>query len=199
MMRLLTASASPFANKVRMAAELAGVAIEPVPINANDQPEELLAVNPLGKIPCLILDDGRSLFDSRPICRHVDRVSGGKLYPADTDALIDCERYEALCDGIADAAVASIYEKRMRPEDKWHQPWLDRQWAKVTGGLRSAQRDLPDNGRNADIRAVALAAVIGYLDLRFSGQWEEGFDTLRGWNTTFEANHPAVAALKPHG
>ena len=197
-MKLLTASASPFANKVRMAAELIGLEVESVAVDAVNTPPELQAANPLGKIPCLVLDDGRSMFDSRAITHYFFREHAPNLYPAgDNDALFTTGRYEALCDGICDCAVAWQYEHRMRPEEKWHQPWIDRQWSKVMAGLTEAAKDLPEIGDKADIRAIALAATLGYLQLRFEGKWETGNESLVEWINAFDAAHPAVAALKP--
>ena len=196
-MKLLTAGPSPFANKVLMAAKLIGLPLEAVNTDAHGQSAELIDANPLGKIPCLVLDDGRTLFDSRPITQYLDRVNGGGLYPSDADALFDVSRYEALCDGICDCAVAFQYEMRMRPEEKWHQPWLDRQWTKVKQGLSEATKELPALDSPLDIRAIGLGATIGYLQLRFPGQWEEGNEALVDWMGQFEATYPDVAALKP--
>ena len=197
MLRLLTASASPFANKARMAAHHAGIGVEPVAVTPAELPAELIAANPLGKIPCLVLENGTGLFDSRPITRYLDRVSGGKLYPNGDEALTAAERYEALCDGIGDCAVAWQYEQRLRPEEKVHKPWQDLQWSKVQRGLTEAAKDLPAMGEKLDITGIALAATLGYLDLRFAGQWADGHDGLIKWNGEFDAQHPDLAALKP--
>ena len=194
-MKLLTSSASPFANKVRMAAAFIGLDLEDVATDAAAQPPELIAANPLGKIPCLILDDGSSLFDSRAITQYFGREHGPQLYPAAEATKI--ARYEALCDGICDCAVAWQYEKRLRPEEKWHQPWLDKQWTKTMAGVTEAGKELPAIGDKADIRAISLAAALGYLSLRFEGQWEDGHAELVAWNDAFDAAHPDIAALKP--
>ena len=128
-MKLFTASASPFANKVRMAAQLAGIDLEPVAINAAEEPTELTSANPLGKIPCLVLDNGKAVYDSRAITRHLHYRFETSLYPDDSKPeAADVAVFEALCDGICDCAVAWQYETRLRPEEKVHQPWLDKQW-----------------------------------------------------------------------
>ncbi|MFD0915661.1 glutathione S-transferase family protein [Pseudahrensia aquimaris] len=197
-MKLLTASASPFANKVRMAAQFAGIPLEAVAVDAGAQPPELLAANPLGKIPCLVLDDGTGLFDSRPITRYLHNRFDTALYPDEkSEAAMRVARYEALCDGICDCAVAYQYEKRMRPEENWHQPWLDRQWTKAKAGLREAATELPPTGEDADIRSIALSATLGYLALRFPGEWEAENPELVDWSSRFDAAHPSVSALKP--
>ena len=195
-MKLLSSSASPFGNKVLMAGKFAGVDIEMVSTSVPDQPAELLNANPLGKVPCLVLDDGSSLFDSRAITQYIGREHEPRLYPADNATAI--ARYEALCDGICDGAVAWMYEKRVRPEEKQHQPWLDYQWGKVMRGLDEAQKELPEIGDKADMRAILLGVTLGYLNLRFPGQWEAGHSDLVDWEDKFDAAHPDIAALKPH-
>ena len=195
-MKLLTASASPFANKVRMAVKLAGLELDAINVDAASQPKELIEANPLGKIPCLILNDGRTLFDNRPILQYLDREHELGLYPKDSDELLEATKFEALCDGIADCAVAWQYEKRMRPEEKWHEPWLERQWGKIDRALKEAAKSMPDLGKK-DIRIIALAMVVGYLQLRFQGQWEKEHDKIIEWMKEFETKYREVAELKP--
>ncbi|MBN4066451.1 glutathione S-transferase, partial [Ahrensia sp. AH-315-G08] len=96
-----------------------------------------------------------------------------------------------------DCAVAWQYEKRMRPEEKWHQPWLDLQWTKITDGLRVIEKELPEMGDKADIKAMALAATLGYLALRFDGVWEADFPKLVEWAAKFDTVHPDIAQYKP--
>ena len=196
-MKLLAAGASPFVAKVAMAARFAGIEIETQNVDASTEAPELLAANPLGKIPALVLDDGSTLYDSRLITRYLDRQSGGKLVSA-ADPL-PIERMEAHCDGIADCAVAGIYEKRMRPEDKWHQPWIDRQWAKVERGLDNFPGSLPSTGDQLDLGGISLAATLAYLDLRYADVWRNERDGLVNWLSEFSKDHPELAELLPHG
>ena len=192
-MQLLYQPASPFVSKVRMAAARCGIALDAVPSDATNEAPELLELNPLGKIPCLVRD-GEAIYDSRVIMRVLDRESGGLLYPA-ADPL-PAERTEALCDGIADAAVAFQYEKRFRPEEKVERSWLDRQWGKVTRGLKVAAADPPPlNDLHAG--SLALAAALFYLDLRYPAEWQEGVGPLLDWQTRFTERHPELAALAP--
>ena len=197
-MKLLSAGASPYVSKATQAAKLAGIELETVAVNANDGDPALEAANPLSKIPCLVLEDGSGVFDSRAITRYLDRESGGKLYPTDHDALTKAERMEALCDGISDCAVGYMYEGRFRPEEKVHKPWQDRLWGKVERALDAAMNDLPPAGDDAHIGSIALSATLGYLDLRFAGKWEDGRDALVAWRDQFDAAHPDLAGLKPH-
>ena len=80
-------------------------------------------------------DDGEPIFDSRGITQYLNRQSGGKLFPRNAAKRLEAERLEALADGICDCLLAIVYERRFRPEEKVHQPWIDRQWAKAARGL----------------------------------------------------------------
>lgn len=196
-MKFLSSPASPYVAKVALAAKLAGVAMETVVVDTTNGDPILDAANPLSKIPCLVLDDGTGVYDSRVITRYLDRVSGGKLFPTDPIALLKAERMEAMCDGMNDCAVGFMYEMRFRPEEKVHKPWQDRLWGKVERALDAATADLPPSGDDADVGSLALAASLGYLDLRFAGKWEDGRAALVAWRDAFDAAHPDLAGLKP--
>ena len=126
MAKVLVSSASPYSCKVLMAAAHAGIPLQAVPVETSKPTEEFLKANPLGKIPVLIADDGETIFDSRAITQYLNRQSGNKLYPRNPAKRTDAERLEALADGIADCALAHVYERRSRPEEIVHQPWLDK-------------------------------------------------------------------------
>ncbi|EFL90577.1 glutathione S-transferase [Ahrensia sp. R2A130] len=194
-MELLAAAASPYVSKVVMAAHHAGVEIDVVNVDATNGDPRLDKANPLAKIPCLVLEDGTGLFDSRVITRHLDRVGNGKLFPTAQPHL--AERYEALCDGLNDVTVGGIYEMRFRPEDKVHQPWLDRLWDKANRALTAIADDLPETGANLNIGGIALAASLGYLDLRYAGKWEDAHPAVRKWQQGFATDHADLAALLP--
>ncbi|MEP1205947.1 MAG: glutathione S-transferase family protein [Rhizobiaceae bacterium] len=197
-MKLLSSGASPYVSKAAQAAKFAGVAVETVDVDSTNGDPVLDAANPLSKIPCLVLEDGTGVYDSRAITRHFDRVSGGKLYPSDEQALLKAEQMEALCDGINDCAVGYMYEARFRPEEKVHEPWRDRLWGKVERALDAAMAAPPPAGADANIGSISLSAALGYLDLRFAGKWETGRDDLVAWRGQFDAAHPELADLKPH-
>lgn len=196
---ILYSPASPYSAKVRMAAAWCGLDIEARTVNTADQPAELVAVNPLGKIPVLVTDEGEGIFDSRVITQHLNRLSGGALFPRKAEKRLQAERLEALADGICDCLLVHVYERRARPAEKIHQPWLDAQWQKVTRGLDHLEANLPKLGKKADGGQIALAALLGYLALRFEGQWERGRPKLKRWAKRFDERFPQFAALKPQG
>ena len=195
-MKLLSSGASPYVSKAVMAATFAGIDVDVVGVDATNGDPQLDAANPLSKIPCLVLNDGTSIYDSRNITRYIDRLSGGKLIPVSNP--LPGEKMEALCDGLNDVLVGSMYELRFRPEEKVHQPWLDRLWGKANRALDAIAADLPPSGKDAHIGSIALAATLGYLALRFAGRWEEGRQALIDWESAFYKTFPDLAGLKPH-
>ncbi len=198
-MKILYSPASPYSAKVRMAAQHAGLPVASELVKTDDQPAVLVDNNPLGKIPVLVRDDGSSVFDSRAIMQFLDRKSGGKLYPSDADARTEAEVLEALADGITDCLIAHVYERRYRPEEKIHQPWLDKQWSKVTRGLAWLQDNPVSFEHGVTGGHIALAALVGYLNLRFVGQWETLWPEHQAFVAEFESRFPAYSEFKSQG
>ena len=196
-MKLLYSSASPYSAKVRMAARYLDIDLEAAVVATSEEPHLLTDANPLGKIPTLILKDGTAVYDSRGITHFLHRKSGGKLYPRKDEKRTQAEVLEALCDGITDSLLAIVYENRFRPEEKVHQPIIDLHWRKVTRGLDHLDANLPKTGKSLHAGHFALAALIGYLMLRFPGRWEEGRAALAAWPAKFEKRFPDYPALKP--
>ncbi len=197
MTKVLYSSASPYSAKVRMAAAYAGITVDPVSVNTGEEPAELLTNNPLGKIPVLLTDDGASVYDSRAITQYLNRVSGNALFPRNATKRTEAEGLEALADGIADCALAHVYERRMRPEELVHQPWLDLQWRKVIRALDHLNANVPKLGKKATAGHIALRATLGYLELRFAGKWEKGRGKLTRWTKRFDEKFPELVPLLP--
>jgi glutathione S-transferase len=197
MPRILYSPASPYSAKVRMAAAYAGIPCEAVVVDTNADPALLTDANPLGKIPALITDEGEAVFDSRAITQYLNRLSGNALFPRNAAKRLEAERLEALADGIADCLLAHVYERRFRPEEKIHQPWLDRQWSKVERSLDHVVANTPKLPTKITAGHIALRALLGYLALRFDGKWEKGRSKLVRWAKKFDAKFPELAALVP--
>jgi glutathione S-transferase len=197
MPKLLYSSASPYSAKVRMAAAYAGIAIEAVSVSTADRPAQLVAANPLGKIPTLLLDDGRSIFDSRVITQYLNRESKNALFPRNADKRLEAEMLEALADGICDSALAMVYERRLRPEDMQFQPWLDSQWTKISASLDLLNANPPKLPKKITVGQIALRACLGYLTLRFPGKWEKNHGRLTRWVARFDEKFPELKASAP--
>lgn len=197
MPKLLYSPASPYSAKVRMAAAYAGVVIEPVQVNTGEQPALLIGANPLGKIPTLLLDDGSAVFDSRAITQYLNRLSKNALFPRNPDKRTEAEGLEALADGICDCALSIVYEQRMRTEEFVYQPWIDKQWVKVTRALDHLDANPPKLPKKITAGQIALRATLGYLSLRFGGKWEKGRGRLTRWAKRFDEKFPELKACLP--
>lgn len=196
-MKILYSPASPYSAKVRMAAQIAGIEAEGVLTDTNAAPAELVDNNPLGKIPTLITEQGQSVYDSRAIMQFLDRSGSKRLYPRNAVKRTEVEVLEALCDGICDCLLAIMYERRFRPAEIVHQEWIDKQWTKAARGLDYLEANLPRTTKSLNGGQLALAALLGYLTLRFSGQWERGRPKLKRWNAKFAASFPEIDAMRP--
>ena len=199
MMILRSAPASPFARKVRIAADILGLAgkIDVRPVNLDDADDSIRAQNPVGKIPALIVEDGTAYYDSRVILEYPDHLAGGgRIIPREPKARFAALRLQALCDGILDASLLLVYENRFRPADKRVQAWVDRQADKVARGLAALEAAPPKLDPVPDVGQIALACVLGYRDLRFGGSWRKDHPRLVAWLDKFTAQVPAFAATK---
>lgn len=197
MAEILYSKLSPYAAKARMAVLHVGFPAEPRAIDAIEPSADFLEANPLGKLPVLRLDDGRAIHDSRVIMRFLDHWSGGRLYPGDADAQIEVARRESLADGVSDCLQAIMFEKRYRPAGKIHDGWIDRQWAKATRSLAVLETTVGGGSVGVDAGTLSLRGMLGYLSIRFEGEWEETRPGLAAWIARFDAAHPLLAVAAP--
>jgi glutathione S-transferase len=169
-----------------MVAHEAGIAgsLELITVETLAQPPDLLAANPLSKVPCLVPDDGPTLFDSRVICEYLDlRFNAGRLFPSAPEGRIAALRWQALADGIMDAAVLCRYEG-LRPEAERSARWIERQRGKIGRAVDLLESEVEEGLGSApfSIAQLAISAALGYLDLRFEDmRWREGHPKLTLW------------------
>ncbi len=196
-MKLFHSPASPFARKVVACAIARGLdsQIELVATNPHVSPPDLLAANPLSKIPCLVTNDGVSLFDSPVIAEYLDSLDGGlPLFPRHAGPRWRALREQALADGIMDAAVARRGEQG-RPQEAARDAFMLRQKEVVARALNELERDPPT--QTLDIGSISIACALGYLTLRFGDEpWREGHPKLTAWFAEFGLN-PCIARTKP--
>ena len=197
MMILRSAPPSPFGRKVKIAADILGLSdkIEIVASDTNNPDDPLRRGNPLGKIPCLVLEDGTNIYDSRVILEHLDHVAGGnRIIPAKYGARLHALTGQALADGLADAALVMVYEARWRTEGMRDGKWLAHQQGKVDRALAALEAHPPHGA--IDIAHIATACGLGYLDLRFGGTWRAAHPGLVAWLDHFAAAVPAFEKTK---
>ena len=200
-MQLYTNPASPFCRKVEVLLRETGQweSVQmTLAVGHPTAPGTMpLTVNPIGKIPTLVRDDGPAIYDSRVICRFLDQMFDVGIYP--DSRLWEVLTLEATGDGISDAAVLMIYEGRSRPDEKRHEPFVEAQWMKITRSLDALESRWMSllNGR-LNIGQIATACALGYLDFRHPDrEWRDDYAELARWFDRF-AERPSMVATKPH-
>lgn len=201
MMKLLSSPLSPYGRKVKMTIGLKGlkdkVEVLLVDTNVLNNPE-ITRTNPLAKIPALITDDGTAVFDSHVICEYLDSLAHAPvLFPKGGPERFKTLTLGALADGMLDAALLQVYEKRFRPEEKWHAPWTQRQQHKIDEALDFLEKSPPAWSANPDYGHLTLASALGYLDFRHEGKWRAKHPKLVAWLDKFAKAVPAFEETRP--
>ena len=171
-MKLIGSFTSPYVRKVRvvMADKKLDFSFEQENVWV---PETTIQqVNPLGKIPCLVMEDGSTLYDSRVIAEYLDTISPVcKLLPPNGRDRTEVKVWEALADGVLDAAILVFLERRERPPEQQSAKWIERQMGKVHAGLREMSARLGDSahcmGVHYTLADVAVGCALGWLAFRF--------------------------------
>lgn len=195
-MKLFYSSASPFVRKVMATAIAAGVAdrIEKTTTNPWESPKELLAQNPLAKVPCLITDDGLALFDSTVICDYLASLGSAPLLPPHGPDRWRVLKQQAIADGILDAAIIRRMEAT-RPEEEARQKNVQRQRMIVSNGLAALEAEPP--GDQVDLGTISIGACLGWLDFRFPDEpWRSSHPALDRWFAAFN-QRPEMAQTTP--
>lgn len=171
MMRLISATPSPYARKVRIALAEKGLSfalVTEVPWHGTTSTPKH---NPLEKLPVLILDDGSAVYESSYILQWLEiKHPKPPLLPADGDGILAARRLEVLCDGVCDAVVLTLFEK-LRGEGRTSTEWLARQRRKIEGGMREVARLIGPRewavGSHFTLGDIAAGTVCGYVSLRY--------------------------------
>ena len=188
-MKLIGAITSPYARKVRIVLAEKKLDYQFVPEDVWSADTQIAASNPLGKVPCLVMDGADAMFDSRVIVEYLDTLSPvGKLIPAPGRERAEVKTWEALADGLLDAAILARLEATWpgRSEGERSQAWIDRQMGKITAALKAMARGLGEkpfcSGIHFSLSDVAVGCALGYLDFRFA-------------SLDWRADHPNLAKL----
>lgn len=183
-MKLIGSLASPFVRKARIVLAEKRIDYKLELENVWVPETTIHTFNPIGKVPCLVLDDGEAVFDSRVICEYVDTLSPvGKLIPQSGRERVEVRCWEALADGILEAAVLIRVESTQRPAEHRLDTWLARQQRKIDEGLVAMSQGLGSKtwcaGNRYTLADVALGCALGYLDFRMPElNWREPYPNL---------------------
>ena len=183
-MKLIGSLTSPYVRKVRIVFLEKKVDVDHVTENVWSPDTIIGETNPLGKVPCLVLDDGGVIYDSRVIAEYADGLSPvSKLIPADTRDRATVKTWEALSDGIMDAGILARLELTLRPAEQQSQAWVVRQMGKIQAALRQMSEQLGENAwchsNQMTLADIALGCAVGYLLFRFPEvQWQAQYPNL---------------------
>lgn len=175
-MRLIGAVTSPYVRKVRVVMAEKKLDCRFVPENVWAEDTQIATANPLGKVPCLVMDGQDAVFDSRVIVEHLDTLSPvGRLIPPAGRQRIEVKTWEALADGLLDAAILARLERTWpgRSEAERSPAWIARQLKKVDDALAAMSAGLGDKpwcsaGVHLTLADIAVGCALGYLDFRFA-------------------------------
>ncbi len=202
-MKLFFSPTSPYVRKVTVLAIEKGLdgKIERMATSASPltRGADLVAKNPLGKVPCLITDDGRALFDSSVICAYVDSLKAPALRPAG-QAAFDDMTLESLADGLLDAGILMRYEGAMRPEAKRWEEWTSGQMAKLTGAIDAMETTYAKQLTGPLTPGqIACACALGWFDFRYAQvDWRKAHPKVAAFMTAMN-DRPSMKATVPVG
>ena len=185
-MKLIGSTASPYVRKVRVVLAEKKLDYQLVLENVWADDTSISQSNPLGKVPCLVMEGGEAVFDSRVIVEYLDTLSPvGKLLPPSGRERAEVKTWEALADGLLDAAVLARLEATWagREEAQRSQAWIDRQLAKVRQSLQAISDGLGDkpycSGIHLSLSDIAVGCALGWLEFRFPEiSWREDHPNL---------------------
>ncbi|MCZ4313410.1 glutathione S-transferase N-terminal domain-containing protein [Comamonadaceae bacterium G21597-S1] len=189
-MKLIGSSSSPYVRKVRITMAEKKLDYQYVTDNVWSSETRIGDSNPLGKVPCLVMEGAEALFDSRVIVEYLDTLSPvGKLIPPNGRERAEVKTWEALADGVLDAAILARLEATWdgRSKAQRSQEWIDRQLGKVQASVKAMSRGLADKpfcaGIHLSLADIAVGCALGYLDFRFP-------------DIAWRSEHPNLARLQ---
>lgn len=203
-MKLFHSPTSPYVRKVMVTAIEKGLDGQIEKMNTAASPikreGDLPKKNPLGKVPCLITDDGRALFDSPVICAYIDSLKAPHLTPSDPKAKFDAMTLEALADGFLDAGLLMRYEGSLRPEAQRWDEWTKGQMAKIEGAMDALETTYASQLTGPlTIGQIAVACALGWFDFRYGHvDWRKSRPKLAAFAKSF-GERASMKATMPVG
>jgi glutathione S-transferase len=185
-MKLIGSATSPYVRKVRIVMAEKKLDYQLILEDVWAANTSITASNPLGKVPCLIMEGGEAVFDSRVIVEYLDTLSPvGKLIPTQGRERAEVKTWEALADGLLDAAILARLEATWpgRSAEQRSDAWIARQMGKIDATVKAMSTGLGDkpfcSGIHLSLSDVAVGCALGYLDLRFAQiNWRESYPNL---------------------
>lgn len=197
-MKLYYSSTSPFVRKVNVLSIEAGLdnQIEWIKTNPWQAEDKLTAENPLSKIPTLITDDEKVIYDSRVICEYLDSLHDGKkMIPLEAGARWQVLRLQALADGILEAGILRFLERK-RSAQRQSKDFDNMQKESVERGLNYLESTVSDWADNLDLGVLSIACTLGWLDFRFlDDNWRANRPNLSSWFEQFSKRSSMINTI----
>jgi len=203
-MKLVGALTSPYVRKVRVVMAEKRLDFQFV-LEDVWSADGILKSNPLGKVPCLVMEGGEAVFDSRVIVEYLDTLSPvGKLIPPSGRERVEVRTWEALADGLCDAAILARLEATWagRTSEQRSQVWIDRQLRAVHNAVKAMSQGLADKpfcaGNHFTLADVAVGCALGYLDFRFAQiDWRSSYPNLNKLHDKLSARASFIETAPP--
>ncbi len=203
-MKLIGSTSSPYVRKVRIVMAEKKLDYEFVNEDVWGADTTIAQSNPLGKVPCLVMEGGEALFDSRVIVEYLDTLSPvGKLIPSVGRERAEVKTWEALADGVLDASILARLEANWAGRNKAQrsQPWIDRQLGKVDSSVKAMSQGLGEKpfcaGIYLSLADIAVGCALGYLDFRFPDiDWRTPYPNLAKLHDKL-SQRPSFSDSKP--
>jgi len=183
-MKLIGSLTSPYVRKVRIVMMEKKLECSFVLEDVSAADSTISEFNPLGKVPCLVMEDGKALYDSSVIVDYLDTMTPvGKLIPASGRERAEAKCWEALGDGVLDAAVLVRLEETKRTAEQQSPAWIAHQMGKVQAGLKAMSRGLGEKpfciGGAYSLADIAVGCSLAWLSLRFPQiEWRTEYPNL---------------------
>jgi glutathione S-transferase len=203
-MKLIGSNASPYVRKVRVVMAEKRLDYQFLQEDVWAPDTTIASSNPLGKVPCLVMEGGEAMFDSRVIVEYLDTLSPvGKLIPQQSRERAEVKTWEALADGVMDAGVLCRLEATWagRADGERSQTWMDRQRAKMVGGIAAMAKGLGDkpfcSGIHLSLSDIAVGCALGWIEFRFPDiDWRSQYSNLAKLQDKL-MQRPSFADTKP--
>ncbi|NSX02412.1 glutathione S-transferase family protein [Cupriavidus gilardii] len=204
-MKLYASQTSPYARKVRVVMAEKKIDYQMVEVDVWSPDTEIGQFNPLGKVPCLVMEDGGAVFDSRVIVEYVDTLTPvSRMIPQGSRERLEVRCWEALADGLLDAALLARLEHTQREPAERSERWVRRQLGKIESALVAMANGLADRswcaGNHYSLADVAVGCALSYLDFRFPDiAWRERHPNLVAFHDKVSKRQSFIDTEPPRG
>ena len=196
--KLCSFKTCPWVHRAAIVLQEKGIEYDLEYIDRDNRPDWFLAISPHSKVPVLIVDEDRALFESNAIAEYLDELTGGKLIPASGPAKWQAKTDHSILQGMLDALLLCRYEKMLRPKEFLWAGWADDHFKRAGDGLARYEAHPDVLTRPLDIVQISIVCVLGYLDFRFPDcGWRKTFPKLDAFHEKMMQRVSVKTTLPP--